>query len=125
MSSEMSLSLNSVMTMQATSASGTGVAVAGAHDITCIFPKATSGKLAGSDDAGSNFNDIEGTAFTGDGTIVPSVTLLNCQMERVRAVFAGTGALAVFIRRINRVAPSPDLDRTKNKTVSDPEYGTA
>lgn len=120
-----SLSLNADMTFQGTSDSGGGVAVNDAFDYTVIFPQATSGKLRGSTDGGSTFGDIAGTAFTGDGTIVPSISLERCPFDHIRAVFAGSGACAVHIRQHLRNQPKVGLDRTKNKTIVGPALGTA
>lgn len=121
---EMSLSLNSPMSMQATSATG-GIAVDGAYDISFVFPKCTSGKLKGSSNGGSSYTDIAGSAFTGTGTNVPSISLIRCRFDHVQATFAGSGGLCVIIRRFTRQAPSPSLDRAVNITIADPIAGTA
>lgn len=119
-----SLSLNADMTTQGTSATG-GVAVNDAFDHTVIFPKCTSGKLQGSSDGGSTYGDIAGTAFTGDGTICPSVSLERCPFDHVLAIFAGSGGIAIHIRQHLRNQPKVGLDRTKNKTIVGPALGTA
>lgn len=109
---------------------GATVEVGHAQDVTFIAQYATAFKLQGSSDDGSTYNDIEGSAMAGDGTVGERfvMSVYRSLFDHLKVVMTSAGgetASVAIIRRNLRVIPPLDIDPDFTQHIIDPVLGTA